>query len=127
MTCRSIPPGAASCVSVTCAPVGLPWMRRRPARRRAQARPFASRLWIERKLPQPRVAAVFPGPARRLSLVAAVMGLFAVGLASLHLGKPLKAWRAFLGWRKSWFSREVIVFSGYLLLAAILVLVLRSS
>jgi len=73
------------------------------------------------------VAAVFAEPARRLILVAAVMGLFAVGLASLHLGKPLKAWRAFLGWRKSWFSREVIVFSGYLLLAATLVLVLWSS
>jgi DMSO reductase anchor subunit len=30
----------------------------------------------------------------------------------------MQAWRAFLGWRKSWFSREVIVFSGYLPLAA---------
>ncbi len=31
-----------------------------------------------------------------------------LGIGSLHLGKPLKAWKAFLGWRKSWFSREVL-------------------
>lgn len=38
--------------------------------------------------------------------------LFA-GLAAsvLHLGRPLKAWRAFLGWRKSWLSREIILFN----------------
>jgi formate dehydrogenase iron-sulfur subunit len=29
----------------------------------------------------------------------------------LHLGQPLKAWRAFLGWRKSWLSREIIAFN----------------
>ena len=32
---------------------------------------------------------------------------------ALHLGQPLKAWRSFLGWRKSWFSREVIVFGAF--------------
>jgi DMSO reductase anchor subunit len=32
---------------------------------------------------------------------------------SLHLGQPLKAWRSFLGWRKSWFSREVIALGGF--------------
>jgi Fe-S-cluster-containing dehydrogenase component/DMSO reductase anchor subunit len=37
--------------------------------------------------------------------------LIQLGLAAsiLHLGQPLKAWRAFLGWRTSWLSREVIV------------------
>jgi Fe-S-cluster-containing dehydrogenase component/DMSO reductase anchor subunit len=34
--------------------------------------------------------------------------LAALGLGTLHLGRPLKAWRAFLGWRTSWFSREVV-------------------
>jgi Fe-S-cluster-containing dehydrogenase component/DMSO reductase anchor subunit len=36
-----------------------------------------------------------------------------VGLIAsvLHLGQPLKAWRAFLGWRKSWLSREIIAFN----------------
>jgi DMSO reductase anchor subunit len=36
-----------------------------------------------------------------------------IGLTAsvLHLGQPLKAWRAFLGWRKSWLSREIIAFN----------------
>lgn len=41
------------------------------------------------------------------------MGL-ALALATFHLGRPMKAWRAFLGWRKSWFSREAIAFGGYM-------------
>lgn len=65
------------------------------------------------------VAALFIEPARWLALVSAVVGALALVIASLHLGKPLKAWRAFLGWRKSWFSREVIVFAGYMPLAAV--------
>jgi formate dehydrogenase iron-sulfur subunit len=65
------------------------------------------------------VAATFAQPAKWLALVAVVVGALALGIASLHLGKPLKAWRAFLGWRKSWFSREVIVFGGFVPLAAL--------
>lgn len=34
-----------------------------------------------------------------------------------HLGRPLKAWRAFLGWRRSWMSREILAFSVYAKLA----------
>ena len=63
------------------------------------------------------VAAIFSDAAKLLTMVAAGVGAGALGIASLHLGKPLKAWRAFLGWRKSWFSREVIVFGGYVPLA----------
>ncbi len=42
-------------------------------------------------------------------------GLLVAGLiASVsHLGQPLKAWRAFLGWRKSWLSREIIAFNVF--------------
>jgi formate dehydrogenase iron-sulfur subunit len=42
-------------------------------------------------------------------------GFLQVGLAAsvLHLGQPLRAWRAFLGWRKSWLSREILVLSGF--------------
>lgn len=62
-------------------------------------------------------AAVFvKSPA--LLLTAAIAGALALGIGTLHLGQPLKAWRAFIGWRKSWFSREVIVFGGYVPLAA---------
>jgi len=32
-------------------------------------------------------------------------------LSVFHLGKPLKAWRFFLGLRTSWMSREILVFS----------------
>ncbi len=63
------------------------------------------------------IAAVFSDAGKLLSLLAAGVSAGALGIASLHLGKPLKAWRAFLGWRKSWFSREVIVFGGYVPLA----------
>ena len=35
----------------------------------------------------------------------------------MHLGHPLGAWRAFLGWRKSWLSRELIVFGLFAKLA----------
>lgn len=39
-----------------------------------------------------------------------------------HLGRPLKAWRAFLGLRKSWMSREIVAFSAYAGAASLLVL-----
>ncbi len=38
--------------------------------------------------------------------------------AGAHLGQPLKAWRAWMGWRKSWLSREIIAFSGLMGAAA---------
>ncbi len=43
-----------------------------------------------------------------------------LGLSVLHLGQPLKAWRAFLGWRKSWMSREIMAFSAFAGLASAL-------
>lgn len=36
--------------------------------------------------------------------------LLGMGASLLHLGQPLKAWRVFLGLRKSWLSREVLAF-----------------
>lgn len=45
-----------------------------------------------------------------------------VGFSTLHLGQPLKAWKAFLGLRKSWMSREVIAFALIIKLAALMVL-----
>ena len=41
---------------------------------------------------------------------ALLCGLLGIALSILHLGQPLKAWRAFLGWRKSWLSREILAF-----------------
>ena len=46
------------------------------------------------------------------SASALLFGLAGIALSVLHLGQPLKAWRAFLGWRRSWLSREIIVFGA---------------
>ncbi len=50
-----------------------------------------------------------------------VMGLILLGLAiaPLHLGRPLYAYRAWMGWRSSWLSREVIAFGVFAQLAAL--------
>jgi formate dehydrogenase iron-sulfur subunit len=41
--------------------------------------------------------------------------LFIAGLAAsvFHLGQPAKAWRAWLGWRTSWLSREAIALAFF--------------
>jgi formate dehydrogenase iron-sulfur subunit len=49
-----------------------------------------------------------------LGWIGGALGLLA---SVTHLGKPLRAWRIFLGWRKSWLSREAIVFGGWFGLA----------
>ncbi len=43
--------------------------------------------------------------------------LLGLAVAPLHLGRPLRAWRAFLGWRTSWLSREILAFGPLPLLA----------
>jgi Fe-S-cluster-containing dehydrogenase component/DMSO reductase anchor subunit len=45
------------------------------------------------------------------AVLALVLGGAALGASTLHLGRPQYAWRAFLGLRTSWLSREAIVFS----------------
>jgi len=49
-----------------------------------------------------------------LLVASATFMAMALGLATFHLGRPMKAWRVFLGWRKSWFSREAMAFGGYM-------------
>lgn len=41
-----------------------------------------------------------------------------MGLSTLHLGRPLRAWRALLNLRGSWLSREIALFSGFVGFAA---------
>jgi DMSO reductase anchor subunit len=41
-----------------------------------------------------------------------------IGASMLHLGRPLYAFRAVIGWRRSWLSREIIAFGLYAALAA---------
>lgn len=47
--------------------------------------------------------------------IAGVLGLIA---SVAHLGRPLRAWRIFLGWRRSWLSREAMVFGGWFVAGA---------
>ena len=56
----------------------------------------------------------------RASLLVAIL-LLLVGLASsfLHLGRPLRAWRAAAMWRTSWLSREVIVLPAFIALVVL--------
>ncbi|MEN8201943.1 MAG: DmsC/YnfH family molybdoenzyme membrane anchor subunit [Bacteroidota bacterium] len=52
------------------------------------------------------------GPAAKAAFMAA--GILGAGLSTLHLGRPLRAWRALLNVRKSWLSREIASFLLFL-------------
>jgi ferredoxin len=47
-----------------------------------------------------------------------VLGVVAMSISTLHLGRPRRAWRAALNWRRSWLSREVLLFPAFLLLSS---------
>jgi Fe-S-cluster-containing dehydrogenase component len=51
------------------------------------------------------------------SLVAVTIALAALGASVLHLGRPLYAYRAILGLRTSWMSREILAFGVFAPLA----------
>jgi formate dehydrogenase iron-sulfur subunit len=51
------------------------------------------------------------------SLVALLLGLLALGASTMHLGRPLGAWRSFVGLKTSWLSREIMVFGLFAMLA----------
>ncbi|MCG8602726.1 MAG: dimethyl sulfoxide reductase anchor subunit [Verrucomicrobiales bacterium] len=62
------------------------------------------------------------GPGRWHTVMGAFLAVAGLAAATLHLGRPLQAWRSFLGWRKSWLSREILVFgpwAGLALIAAV--------
>jgi formate dehydrogenase iron-sulfur subunit len=47
-----------------------------------------------------------------LNIAAAVLFFAALAASVAHLGQPLRAWRVFLGLRRSWLSREAVVLGG---------------
>ena len=52
----------------------------------------------------------------RLNVAASVslmVGCVALGASTLHLGRPIYAYRALKMWRRSWLSREVLLFGGF--------------
>ena len=52
------------------------------------------------------------------ALAAAIAAIVALAASVLHLGRPLMAFRAVLGLRHSWLSREIVAFGAYAALAA---------
>jgi DMSO reductase anchor subunit len=61
------------------------------------------------------------GAAFRTDALGIALSLLVLGLASsfLHLGRPMRAWRAIMMWRTSWLSREVIVLPSFIALVAL--------
>jgi Fe-S-cluster-containing dehydrogenase component/DMSO reductase anchor subunit len=63
----------------------------------------------------------FPDLLRELtpfhSLVTLLLGFLALGSSTMHLGRPLEAWRSFVGLKTSWLSREIIIFGLFAILA----------
>ena len=47
------------------------------------------------------------------ALTSLTVGSLALGAATLHLGRPAYAYRALKMWRRSWLSREVLLFSAF--------------
>jgi Fe-S-cluster-containing dehydrogenase component/DMSO reductase anchor subunit len=67
------------------------------------------------------------GASTHLGLVAAVslsVGGLALSAATLHLGRPVHAYRAIRMWRRSWLSREVLLFGAFSAVAAAYALLL---
>ena len=54
------------------------------------------------------------GPHAIAAALATTIGVIGVHAALLHLGRPWLAYRAFLGWRTSWLSREAIGFGLFM-------------
>jgi formate dehydrogenase iron-sulfur subunit len=57
--------------------------------------------------------AQFSSLSAPVSLLATGVLLAGLAISVLHLGRPLGAWRAFLGLRTSWMSREIVVFGMF--------------
>jgi formate dehydrogenase iron-sulfur subunit len=58
-------------------------------------------------------------PFRAAALAAAGAAHLGLALATLHLGRPLYAYRAVLNLRRSWLSREAAAFGGFAALATL--------
>jgi formate dehydrogenase iron-sulfur subunit len=53
------------------------------------------------------------------AVIAWGVALVALGASVLHLGRPIVAWRAVLGLRRSWLSREILAFGVYAILGGV--------
>ncbi|MDP9441055.1 MAG: dimethyl sulfoxide reductase anchor subunit, partial [Actinomycetota bacterium] len=53
------------------------------------------------------------------AVVAVALGFLALGASVLHLGRPAYAFRAVIGFRHSWLSREIVSFGAFAVLATV--------
>ena len=53
------------------------------------------------------------------SLLTFALGVIALAASTFHLGRPQYAWRAFIGLKTSWLSREIMAFGLFAALAAL--------
>lgn len=74
---------------------------------------FLSGLMLEQFLDERLIEAMRPVH----SMSALIFGLLALASSTLHLGRPQYAWRAVIGLRHSWLSREIIAFGIFAKLA----------
>ncbi len=56
---------------------------------------------------------------RIAALTSLLVAMLALGASTLHLGRPVYAYRALKMWRRSWLSREVALFSGFSAIACL--------
>jgi formate dehydrogenase iron-sulfur subunit len=61
-------------------------------------------------------------PSRASAVAAAALAVLGVAASVMHLGRPTMAWKAFLGIRHSWLSREAVVLGLYTMLSTLLAL-----
>jgi len=63
--------------------------------------------------------------AKRPAAVTAalIVAFLSLGASTLHLGRPIHAWRALRMWRRSWLGREVLLFSLFAVSAAASVII----
>ncbi|MFT3867037.1 MAG: dimethyl sulfoxide reductase anchor subunit [Nibricoccus sp.] len=61
----------------------------------------------------------FPACSTVLALTGWLAGAAGLFTSVFHLGKPLRAWRVFLGLRTSWLSREAVIFGAWFGLATV--------
>ena len=57
---------------------------------------------------------VADGTRHLLDGICGVTAWLGILFSVLHLGRPQHAWRAFLGFKRSWLSREIVFFGAYL-------------
>jgi formate dehydrogenase iron-sulfur subunit len=65
----------------------------------------------------PQIGDIATGVSVGHRLGAFLLGVLGLGAAVLHLGRPRYAFRALIGWRTSWLSREIVAFGAFAALA----------